>query len=401
MPTIPRPTTAPGLTAQTTPPRHPLSLDQLQTIEINRLKAKALRQQRDSEAAQQHINGAGPLPFSRQTSSLAGQKRASSEISRGSYNPTSRDGTTFSPQAPSIGGPSGQPGPKPLETIKPARNFEKKAYIEYDFAKMSDTKGGFITTEDDPHNKALQAALSLDGKPDHMTLKEWEIRQRQLSLKSRKEGPYQPGLSVLRDKTAEDKCHECQSLEIDFKWADVFKCLVCNKCKEEYPDKYSMLTKSEAREDYLLTDPELKDEGLLPHLEKPNPHRSSWQPMMLYLRYQIEEYAFSDKKWGSPENLDNEFENRAGVSKKRKEDKFKTSLLELKKKTRVDAWKRRREEAEKGIGVGGAEQSFGTDVTGKGGRHVHEWGRAVTDRETGLESRKCLGCGQEVEEMTL
>ncbi len=55
-----------------------------------------------------------------------------------------------------------------------------------------------------------------------------------------------------RDKRK--KCRECGSLEIDFVWEEVFKCAVCNKCKEKYPDKYSLLTKTECKEDYLITD---------------------------------------------------------------------------------------------------------------------------------------------------
>ena len=81
-------------------------------------------------------------------------------------------------------------------------------------------------------------------------------------------------------------------------------------CKYKFPDKYSLLTKTEAREDYLLTEPELKDPELLPHLEKPNPHKSTWNNMMLFLRYQVEEYALSERKWGSAEKLDEEYQKR-------------------------------------------------------------------------------------------
>jgi DNA-repair protein complementing XP-A cells len=57
---------------------------------------------------------------------------------------------------------------------------------------------------------------------------------------------------VLKDKTT--KCRECGILEIDWKWDEVFGISVCNACKDKFPDKYSLLTKTEAREDYLLTD---------------------------------------------------------------------------------------------------------------------------------------------------
>ena len=73
-------------------------------------------------------------------------------------------------------------------------------------------------------------------------------------LKSRREGPFEPGLSVLGKEGM--KCRECGSLEIDYVWDEVFKCRVCNGCKEKYPEKYSLLTKTEAKEDYLITDRE-------------------------------------------------------------------------------------------------------------------------------------------------
>lgn len=111
--------------------------------------------------------------------------------------------------------------------------------------------------------------------------------------------------------------------------------------------------------------------------------------MMLYLRYQVEEYAFSDKKWGSQETLDAEFERRENDKKKRRETKFKSKLEDLKKRTRVDAYRRSR----KGT-TGG---NFGDDLGS--GRHVHQWGRSIENPETGIGVKKCVDCGMEVEEL--
>ena len=165
---------------------------------------------------------------------------------------------------------------------------------------------------------------------------------------------------------------------------------MCHSCKEKYPDKYSLLTKTEAREDYLLTDPELKDAELLPHLERPNPHKSTWNNMMLYLRCQVEEYAFT-KKWGSAEQLDAAFEKREEEKKRRKQEKFKSKLQELKKRTRVEAYRRNR------AGGGGGGKNFGDDI-GKGGKHEHTWGRPV-ENEDGASVKTCVECGMEVEEL--
>lgn len=60
----------------------------------------------------------------------------------------------------------------------------------------------------------------------------------------------------------------------------------------------------------IFTD-ELKDETILPHLLRPNPHGGTFSNMMLYLRMQAEEFAY--KKWGSEQGLDEEFDRREYV----------------------------------------------------------------------------------------
>ncbi|EHY54300.1 DNA repair protein rad14 [Exophiala dermatitidis] len=345
--------------------RASLTPEQVRRIEINRLKAKALREQREAEAATESR-------LRTPDASVAGQKRRYGTFS--GVPATIRDART-----------DGDPG-RPLEAIRPARNFTK--YVDYDFSKMADTKGGFLTADDDPHNKAMHADEQ-DNKPAHMTQKEWERQQLLKSLRNQKAGPFEPGISAVRDETTQS-CRECGTLEVDWKWLDVFGLAVCNACKEKYPEKYSLLTKTEAREDYLLTDPELKDEKLLPHLERPNPHKSTWHNMFLYLRCQVEEYAFSEKRWGSPEALDAEFERREEEKKRRKENKFKSKLADLKKRTRVEAHQRSRK------GGGG---NFGDDLGD--GKHVHEFGLPVDNPESGITLKKCVICGLEVEELDL
>jgi DNA-repair protein complementing XP-A cells len=125
-------------------------------------------------------------------------------------------------------------------------------FVEYDLSKMSDTKGGFMSTEDDPHS--VLAAQNLADKPPGMTLEEWARHQKRIKLLKEKKGAFEPAISASKDSNEDKTCFECKSPEIDFKWKDVFKCRVCEKCKKEKPDKYSLLTKTEAREDYLLTD---------------------------------------------------------------------------------------------------------------------------------------------------
>lgn len=216
----------------------PLTPEQIRRIEINRLKAKALREQREVAYAARNPS---PSQISESRSSVAGQKRSFATFN--SHTPaTSRDAK------------KDQASERPLDAIQPARNFAK--YVEYDFSKMTDTKGGFLTVEDDPYNKALHKDDG-EARPANMTLKEWERQRLLRSLQSRKTGPFEPGINELKREEQNKQCRECGSLEVDWNWEEVLKCAVCNACKERLPEKYSLLTKTEAKDDYLLTDRKL------------------------------------------------------------------------------------------------------------------------------------------------
>lgn len=393
-------------------PPNPPTPEQIRKMEIARLKAKAAAQQ--SQAAR-----TSPAP-------VTGAKRVHSSINSSNTPPTLRNGAAASPQKRDQ---NGMIQPPSNDYILPAaKKYARSEFIDYDFSKMTDTKGGFLSTIDDPHNKAMWKGMSKEEqKPEGMSMAEWERERIRRKLRENRAGPYEPTISILdsiNGKGEEDedaalleaaenaeveagifkgkygdgkrdikgKCRECNSLEIDWKWQDVFGIGVCNLCKEKEPDKYSLLTKTEARDDYLLTDPELKDEELLPHLERPNPHKQSFHAMQLFLRLQVEAYAFSPAKWGSPEALDEEYEKRREVSKARKEKKFKNKLEDLKKRTRVEAYKRARLQ-------GGSDAQFGQKIKGRYDKHEHEWGRSVLDPETGMTKKRCEECGMEVEEL--
>ncbi|EOD46323.1 putative dna repair protein rad14 protein [Neofusicoccum parvum UCRNP2] len=399
-----RPKTPPPPTASTTNsgslPKAPLTPEQVRQLEINRLKAKALRSQADAAAA--------VAAASTSTTAHAGQKRPHSAISAATRPRNHRDGTSATP-----GTAGGMTAPSDNAYIRAAKKFEKSSYIEYDLSAMTDTKGGFLSTADDPHNRALNSGVPREDreagggeqKPAHMTLAEWQRHQLLKKLRAAKAGPFEPGISVLDgDAAGTNACGECGSREIDFQWRAVFGVAVCGACKERLPERYSLLTKTEAREDYLLTDPELRDEQLFPRLERPNPRSATYHSMQLFLRCQLEAYAFSARKWGGPDALDAEFARREADKKDRREKRFKSKLDDLKKRTRVEAYRRSRQAGAAvgdGIGLGGsgATAQFGDKVAGRFDRHEHEWGRSVEDPETGLTKKRCVECGMEVEEL--
>ncbi|KAK7534232.1 XPA protein C-terminus-domain-containing protein [Phyllosticta citribraziliensis] len=380
-----------------TPPRQtnqgnaaPLTPEQVRQLEINRLKAKALRDQTATSSRSQ-------------TPQIAGQKRSFSSTSQPNATRNHLDART----------PGAQPGamsqPSDDAHIRPAAKYRKSAYIEYDLSAMTDTKGGFLSATDDPHNRALHGSNrgkdDAEEKPAHMTLEEWQRHRLLQKLRATKSGPFEPGISVLdkdtdgAGKSKQLVCRECGTPELDWTFQTTFNLLVCNRCKEEHADKYSLLTKTEAREDYLLTEPELRDEELLPRMERPNPHKASFHSMQLFVRCQVEEYAFSARKWGSAEALDDEFERREIQKKDRKEKKWKNKLEELKKRTRVDAYRRQKAAGIAPTGGDGREAQFGDKVKGRFDKHEHEWGRSVEDPETGAVKKRCIDCGMEVEEL--
>lgn len=111
---------------------------------------------------------------------------------------------------------------------------------------------------------------------------------------------------------------------MDFQFLEIFNVNVCYKCKKALPDKYSLLTKTECKDDYLLTNSELDDQEILPHMRKCNPRKPEWSTMMLFLRYQVEEFAW--KKWGGPEELDKEWQRRLKEKELKRDKKLEKKI---------------------------------------------------------------------------
>lgn len=139
------------------------------------------------------------------------------------------------------------------------------------------------------------------------------------------------------------------------------------------------------QQDYLLTDPELRDSELLPHLLKANPHKSTYSNMMLFLRCQVEQYAFSDAKWGSEEGLDAEFQRRQDEKSRKRGKKFMDGLKDLRKRTRDSVWQKRKDAEHQHEFVPVEEDEDGGRDDGDGGE------------EGGVQKQVCQGCGLTVE----
>lgn len=200
-------------------------------------------------------------------SSLRNNKRPYESITQSHVPETNRDARGSPAKRQDVGGSGGGTGgggdAAADGSVPRAMNRKFARFVDYNFSNMTDTKGGFLSTEDDPFNKSLGGGggSSAQGtnpdepqRPKHMTEAEWERMQLLRKLQRQKAGPFEPGLSAIADKAERKKCRECGNLEIDWVWEEVFGCCVCGGCKEKLPEKYSLLTKTECREDYLITD---------------------------------------------------------------------------------------------------------------------------------------------------
>ncbi|KAK9897703.1 DNA repair protein [Cystobasidium minutum MCA 4210] len=234
-------------------------------------------------------------------------------------------------------------------------------YLEYDLSTLKNSKGGFLLDNEVE-----------DAKEKRQREQEAELKRKRLEA-MKKQGLLDDHF-LSNDTRENPKCKICGSQEIDFTFHKVFNTNVCAQCKHENPEKFSLLTKTECKEDYLLTDPELRDTDILPHLLRPNPHRSTYSNMMLFLREQVEAFAFSDQKWGSPEALDAEFERREEERKKKKNKKFEQSLKDLRRRTTTNRWHKRKE-----------------------AEHEHTFSEASFTNAQGQSVKQCRECGLEIE----
>ncbi|KAG0245401.1 hypothetical protein BGW41_000028 [Actinomortierella wolfii] len=266
---------------------------------------------------------------------------------------------------------------KAMREIEPLPKNNWTKFYDYDLSKMRDTRGGFIQEiEDEPED--INAKFLNQAKKDQQQQQE-DFEQNE--NERRRKRKWEPTLaeedpSIFLGAEDNPECQDCKSVDVDFQILRHFNVGVCIACRDRQPEKYSLLTKTECRQDYLLTDPELRDRELFPWWERPNPKKSTWNNMMLYLRCQVEEYAF--KKWGGPEGLDAEFERRERQKLERKEKKFKQELRDLRNKTRTSVWQDK-------------------NLQKRPKTHQHSFGVALVDPKTGASVQTCVECGIQVE----
>ncbi|KAK5781732.1 hypothetical protein RI543_000918 [Arxiozyma heterogenica] len=264
-----------------------------------------------------------------------------------------------------------------------------KDYIDFDFSTMQNLNGGYIN----PNDKGIYSYHINSNTDDYSyyegertahshikTLEDWKEEQRQRrNLYENKPPPEHISQAI--------KCRECRiNIEMDPILDDVFKLNVCKQCSKLHPEKYSLLTKTECKEDYFLTEDELNDKSLFHRLEKPNPHSGTFARMQLFVRCEIEAFAF--KKWGGEEGLDKEWERRETLKIKRKEQLYQKEIQTMRLKTRAQEFTKKLR-----------DKKYGNLI------HEHKFGEAVEtykdEEDNTIMKRRCINCGLEVDEVEI
>uniref|UniRef100_A0A669QAL8 XPA, DNA damage recognition and repair factor n=1 Tax=Phasianus colchicus TaxID=9054 RepID=A0A669QAL8_PHACC len=115
-------------------------------------------------------------------------------------------------------------------------------------------------------------------------------------------------------------CGDCGKEFMDSYLMQHFDWPTCDNCRDA-EDKHKLITRTEAKEEYLLKDCDLdKREPVLRFIVKKNPHNPRWGDMKLYLRLQVIKRAL--EVWGNEESLQEAKEQRRDSREKMKQKKF-------------------------------------------------------------------------------
>ncbi|OXB81756.1 UNVERIFIED_CONTAM: hypothetical protein H355_010317 [Colinus virginianus] len=162
------------------------------------------------------------------------------------------------------------------------------------------------------------------------------LRQARLAAR-----PYPCLLSTSRSPVLEFDylvCGDCGKEFMDSYLMQHFDWATCDNCRDA-EDKHKLITRTEAKEEYLLKDCDLdKREPVLRFIVKKNPHNPRWGDMKLYLKLQVVKRAL--EVWGNEESLQEAKELRRDSREKMKQKKFDKKVKELRRAVRSSLWKK-------------------------------------------------------------
>eukprot|EP00040_Diaphanoeca_grandis_P032312 m.195569 g.195569 ORF g.195569 m.195569 type:complete len:291 (+) comp32574_c1_seq2:183-1055(+) len=166
------------------------------------------------------------------------------------------------------------------------------------------------------------------------------------------------------------RCVDCNAEFFNSYLEKHFGVFVCDACRDRfYDEKYSLVTKQTAKDDYLLKDSDLAGRSnSLKFVERKNRKNVHWSSYKLYLLSQVEERSF--QHYGGEDGLNAEFEARDLTRRTKAIAAQKKAVKKLRKATLTSAW---------------LEKAAASE-------HVHDFAAEEYNKAEDLWSKKCKTC---------
>ena len=147
----------------------------------------------------------------------------------------------------------------------------------------------------------------------------------------------------------------------------------CDDCTDEQAIRYSLITRTSAKERYLLTDYDLdKREPKLKCIEKKNPHNQRWGIMRLYLRCQIQRLSNEIHEGKTEEKVVEREEKKAENKRKKYEKQVEKLRLDVRTSLQTKRIKTIHE-------------------------HIYDEANIKYNEETDMHTKTCIECGYQYE----
>ena len=181
-------------------------------------------------------------------------------------------------------------------------------------------------------------------------------------------------------------CDECQMIFLTSYLHNNFNEPICDNCREKYSIndevddctdeqaiRYSLITRTSAKEKYLLTDYDLdKREPILKCIEKKNPHNQRWGVMRLYLRCQIQRLSDQIHEGKTEEKVLEREEKKAENKRKKYEKQVEQLRLDVRTSLQTKRMKTIHE-------------------------HIYDEKNIKHDPDTDTYTKTCVECGYQYE----
>ena len=188
-------------------------------------------------------------------------------------------------------------------------------------------------------------------------------------------------------------CRECGGGKYNQKYSEKFNVVVCNTCIKAKEELYDLVTKTNAKEEFVLGDKDLEDLGFI---TRKNPRKEGWQEMKLYLRLQVAQQALH--RYDSLEGIDQarQRHQQGAAERKRKREGKESVLRSAQQGSERTPEMALADDGSLGLLGKGALKPKGracervAQAVAK--RHTHEWGAEWQDQASGAWRHRCIDC---------